>query len=148
MPRFLRDLQIAAHLSPADWYYIATATKELLFARLRHAVRPAQEIVVELHRSANSQKSLRPASPLVLGRVAWAIRAAANRVPWRSDCLLQVMAADRWLSRAGHTRQFFLGANFDIQDAFSAHAWLTCNGFLVAGFSDGVFVPLIEPARN
>ena len=80
--------------------------------------------------------------------MAWAIAAVARRVPWRSDCLVQVMAGDAWLRRCGLTGDFHLGVAKDPGGAFKAHAWLTYRGIVVAGGSGEGFENLIEPDRQ
>ena len=69
-------------------------------------------------------------------RLSWAIGAAAARVPWRSDCLLQAMAADRWLRRCGMQPEFFLGVTKDAGGQLEAHAWLRCGDAMVTGADD------------
>lgn len=116
-------------ISLAALRYVLVAIKELALARISHATRPSSAILRELQSAP-----LRPQLNLwddkkngELQRIAWAISAAASRVPWRSDCLLQVMAANRWLRRIGIHPQFNLGVSKDRFGQFKAHAWLTCN---------------------
>jgi hypothetical protein len=76
-------------------------------------------------------------------RVSWAIAAASARVPWRADCLLKVMAADRWLRRHGMQGEFFLGAGKNEADEFGAHAWLRYGDINVTGGDGAQFTPLM-----
>lgn len=140
----IRTLSEARNLTLRDGAYLAVAVKELLFARLRHARQPAGLIVQTLRlRSQNGESfvtlSLRPD----LERMAWAIAAAAVRVPWRSDCLVRVMAADRWLRRRGLTGNFHLGVRLIENEPFAAHAWLTCGDINIAGGSGVEFTELV-----
>jgi hypothetical protein len=148
--RFSATLSKAAKLSGSEWLYLVVATKELFFARLRHAVEPTGRIVESLHRS--SSNGVRDSSEIESGpnltRLAWALGAASTRVPWRSDCLIQVMAADRWLRRHHIQSSFFLGVAKDAGGALRAHAWLRHGATIVAGASGDGYATLVEPHRS
>ena len=134
----------AAGLSLLDWRYLAIAVKELLIARIRHASQPAGKILRELQdKRIQSDGDTRGEVDLL--RLSWAIGAAAARVPWRSDCLLQAMAADRWLRRCGMQPEFFLGVAKDAGGQLEAHAWLRCGDAMVTGADDRNFTNLMEP---
>jgi hypothetical protein len=85
-------------LSPRQWNYAGRAVFELGRARMIHAMSPAREIIASLKQDAVHGGPKRSDPALV----SWAIKAVAARVPWRSDCLLQSMAADRWLKNTVH----------------------------------------------
>lgn len=72
----------------------------------------------------------------------WAIAAVASRVPWRADCLVQVLAADRWLSAFDVSAQVHVGVR-DHGGELAAHSWLTADGMIVTGSPDiGAFQEL------
>lgn len=148
----------AATLKPVDWLYLAIAVRELGLARVRHASRPVSEILAQL-KSAPRSRADSPfgsAGAAHVARLAWALGAAGAVVPWRSDCLLRVMAADRWLRRWGAVPEFYLGVKKDGNGALEAHAWLRCGGLTVTGGQSVDFTPLMgtisgagpEPARR
>lgn len=127
-----RGFARARALTVYDWRLLAIAVKELAFARFRHAVMPAPNIIAELQNSP--ALTLNPQSrPPDLARLSWAVAAAAYRVPWRADCLLQAMAANRWLSRHGIKSEFFVGVDKDAKGALRSHAWLMCRDRLITG---------------
>jgi hypothetical protein len=134
----------AASLSLLDWRYLAIAVKELLMARIRHASEPVGKILRELQ-DERIQLDDDTRGEVDLLRLSWAIGAAAARVPWRSDCLLQAMAADRWLRRCGMQPEFFVGVAKDPGGQLEAHAWLRCGGAMVTGADDRNFTNLMEP---
>src|SRR5207249_927199 len=77
----------------------------------------------------------------------WAITVAARVVPWRSDCLVQAMAAANWLRRNGHNPIFHLGVARSEQGELTGHAWLTLNGRPITGeaaASGDPFVPILS----
>lgn len=146
--RFTLLLSRGAQLSLVDWEYLLVAAKELFIARIQHAVRPAGEILHDLQASphhAITHNQVKVLSTTELTRISWALGAAAARVPWRSDCLLRVMAADRWLHRLQIQPDFFLGVARSPTGEFMAHAWLRCGEFTVTGGSSDEFSRLLEP---
>lgn len=74
-------------------------------------------------------------------RIAWAGRAATRAVPG-TKCLASAFALQRLLSRQGYASKLHIGVA-RINDAFSAHAWLVCDGEILVG-EDGheAFTPL------
>lgn len=130
-----------------DWHALLRAVGLLLYARLCLALRPADRLLSDLRR-----KSFTPETAAHLAttradveRIAWAIAAASRRVPWRSDCLIQVVAADRWLKSLGLAGDFHLGVAKDAAGAFKAHAWLKCADQIIAGGTGDGYETLIGP---
>jgi hypothetical protein len=56
----------------------------------------------------------------------------SRRLPWRSDCLIQSLAARLWLDHAGIPCSFRLGAGRG-PDGLHAHAWIEVNGVVATG---------------
>jgi hypothetical protein len=65
-------------------------------------------------------------------RILWAVPSAARFVP-RATCLVQSLAGKFLLERLGRPCRLTIGVAKDDQGAFSAHAWLTCEGRVVLG---------------
>ncbi|MCK6580854.1 MAG: lasso peptide biosynthesis B2 protein [Anaerolineae bacterium] len=65
-------------------------------------------------------------------RVGWAIRTIAGRVPFRSDCLPQALAARVMLGRRGLPVTVVFGAALR-DEALKAHAWARCGGVILTG---------------
>ena len=138
-------------LTVEDWSYIVVALKELGIARAKFALVPAQQIVDGLRTRCaedNVTEQAQPELQINKRKVAWAIAAVAARVPWRSDCLLQAMAAQRWLARHHLRATFYLGVSKTHDEAFKAHVWLCLGDMIIAGRSGAGFEPLIEPERT
>lgn len=76
---------------------------------------------------------------------AFFITRMANRVPWRSDCLVQALAGQRWLARAGVPSEIVIGTAKCADGLFEAHAWLRQNKRIVLGGDIARFVLLLEP---
>ncbi len=69
------------------------------------------------------------ADPYVL---AWAVRAAAHRVP-RASCLTQALALESLLADEGLTAEFRIGVARRADGSFEAHAWLERDGQVLIG---------------
>lgn len=70
-----------------------------------------------------------------------ALAGLSRRAPWRSDCLIQALAARLWLDALGAPSELRLGAWRD-GDVVAAHAWLLSDGEVVTG---GRLDPKIAP---
>ena len=143
----MRKIRRAAQLTLSDLSYLMKASGELLAARIRLSTVADKRILRELQDQSSvlpNQKGIRSAA-LDVERVSWAIAIAARHVPWRSDCLLQVMAADRWLRQHGLCADFYLGVAKDARGGLMAHAWLRYGDLTVTGGRYDRFSTLIEP---
>ncbi len=74
--------------------------------------------------------------PEELRRISYAISAAANHVPWRSDCFPQCIAARKLLDRRGYASTIHLGVERVGAADLAGHAWLTCGDTAVTGGAD------------
>lgn len=89
----------------------------------------------------------RPDELALIDRVAFAIPRMGARVPWRSSCLVQALAARRWLASKGVASELHLGARKPADGDMEAHAWLTAGGRTVVGGEPGDYQPF-RPARQ
>ena len=143
----MQKLRRLAQRKPADWGYLAIAAFELLCARTRLSLVPTQTILAALQERPPSAHE-GSVERVDIERLAWAIGVAGGHVPWRSDCFVQVMAADHWLARNGLKGEFYLGVTKDEEGEFAAHAWLKWGERTVAGGRYDQFRTLIEPEKN
>ena len=67
-----------------------------------------------------------------VGRLVWAVRAAARRVPGAS-CLTQALALQYLMSRAGRGAEVHIGVAKDAERGFEAHAWVEHGGAIILG---------------
>jgi Transglutaminase-like superfamily len=147
--RFFASLCTVAGLSSDDWLFLRIAVKELALARMRHAYEPIDAIFRDLQTSAEDFGGPHRASPLTLEdlrRMSWAIAAAASRVPWRSDCLVQAMAAHRWLRRDGMRADAFVGVCKNERGDLMAHAWLRQGDLTITGGHYDKFQVMVGPS--
>ena len=127
---------------------LAVAVVELLRARIRLAVVPTERLLGQLRSAGSAPQpvSKTSAGDERLEAIAWAIAAAGRRVPWRADCLVQAIAADRWLKRIGLVPEFSLGVMKTEDGVLRAHALIRCNNVTVTGNGLDGFSVLIEPS--
>lgn len=74
-----------------------------------------------------------PGDQLLVEQVSFVIPRIAHRVPWRSDCLVQALAAQKWLETAGVATRLAIGAEQSAAKGFNAHAWLKHGDRVVTG---------------
>lgn len=132
-------------LRPALWSTLIRAVAELALARWRLGRRQVRDLLGASHTAAlPSGKSISSTRANTLSnRVAWAIPRIAARVPWRSDCLVQATAAQRWLNHEGVETHLHIGVRKDQPTGFEAHAWLCHDTQIVTGGDISGFVPLV-----
>lgn len=128
-----RLIHRAARLSVADWRALAAAFVALALARVAYGRQSAQSLVRQLQARSDARPDRELPPDARVDRLRWALGCVAARVPWRADCLVQVLAAERILTRWGHAPKFYLGVDKDPAVAFSAHAWLQIGDSVVTG---------------
>lgn len=121
----------------------------LALARARvelRTVTPAD--IIARNRSIAAGLASRPASATsgpVADEVAFFINRMAARVPWRSDCLVQALAGQRWLAGAGIVSEIVVGTAKRADGSFESHAWLRQGGRIVLGGDVSSYQPLLDP---
>ena len=70
-----------------------------------------------------------------VSRIAWAVSAVARRLPSRTTCLVEALAAEAMLRRRGFAPTLRIGVREPGSDAtlLEAHAWVECAGSVVIG---------------
>lgn len=127
----LRKLMTFARMPWGRKLLIAQAVVFLGLARLCVIGVPFRFIAKWLAKAPNAP--IRDSA--TVNQVGWAVRTAANAVPWNAVCLPQAMAAKAMLAMRGQGSACHFGATFDAEGGISAHAWLECDGRIVTGAS-------------
>jgi hypothetical protein len=131
--RLLRDIALAVRRGPRIWGDLLVSTWELALAnRALHRTPPGQLSLLPGADPEHERAALSPQQSALLERVAYAVPSMGARVPWRSDCLVQALAARRWLARASVSSNVCIGVRKDMQ-GFQAHAWLKVGERIVTG---------------
>jgi hypothetical protein len=126
------DIGTAWRRGPGVWRDIAVAAWELALANRAFRRTPPGELPLLPPSAAIEAKALTPSQQALLDRVAYAVPIMGLRVPWRSDCVVQALAAKRWLARGGIAAHVCIGVRKEEQ-GFEAHAWLTVGKRVVTG---------------
>lgn len=129
----LTDLRKAARLEPVRWLDLLRAFFELAIANRKLGARSTSELLAASRDRVPVAPSqpLTPAQQAVADRIAYAIPRIGARVPWRADCLVQALAARRWLARHGINSALSIGVCKDAE--FAAHAWLKVGEQIITG---------------
>jgi hypothetical protein len=121
---------------------IDLGTARIGLARIRpHGVMERNRKVAILRASENSPAEIAHRCD----EAAFFISRMAARVPWRSDCLVQALAGQRWLTRLGIPSEIVVGAAKAANGQFDAHAWLRHGDRIVLGGDISRYQPLLEP---
>jgi len=115
----------------------------LVFARLNVSDIPK--------RNANSKSRARGdgALPEVkTARISYVLPRISDRLPWRSDCLVQAIAAQNWLAASGVAGEIQIGVENPQDGQFGAHAWLLCDGEVVTGGDNSQYQLLLGDSQS
>ena len=118
-------------LDGADKWLLLRATAWLAIARIMLVVMPFKRLSARLSTESNSTQ-IEPDQDL-LQRIGFAVSAAADNVPWRSDCFPRTIAARMLLKRFGYASTIHFGVDRVGEDGLEGHAWLTCGETVVTG---------------
>lgn len=125
-----------ARLETDDWVMMLRAAVGLFRARIAYGRTPVHTLIGDLQ----ARGATRPAAATPDDRVAarierlrWALAALGRRMPFRADCVVQVLAAERIVLGWGLAPQFFLGVERPGDNGFAAHVWLKVGDQVVTG---------------
>jgi hypothetical protein len=126
----MRILRRLATLTRHEWALALEATIALGVAALRIAVLPFHRVVSTAGRG--------DALPAVereeqVARVRWAVVACARRLPWRTKCFEQGLAAQSMLRRRGIPSSLHYGLAKREDRQLIAHVWLKSGSLDVVG---------------
>lgn len=149
LPSLARDLRRAGRLAPAALADLARAAAELAIARVRFGLSPHRDLLPDAGDwpEPGTGAPLDRRSDRLAERVAFAIPRVANRLPWRADCLVQALAAQRWLARRGVKTRLFVGVRKPSPAGIEPHAWLVAGDRVVTGGSIDDYSPLTAAPR-
>lgn len=111
--------------------YSARGLAELVRARAIFAKLEAREIPQRNRKSKAAARGV--ADPVALARIGYVLPRISDRLPWRSDCLIQAIAAQNWLSSQGAASEIQIGVENPKNGEFGAHAWLMADDTVVTG---------------
>ncbi|MEP1422951.1 MAG: lasso peptide biosynthesis B2 protein [Erythrobacter sp.] len=106
---------------------------ELVRARLIFANLEAKAIPVRNYRAKAKAMADQTVHAATLARITYVIPRLSDRLPWRSDCVIQAIAAQNWLSAYGAASEIQIGVENPQDGEFGAHAWLLYRESVVTG---------------
>lgn len=106
---------------------LAEVGVDLAMATLALRLRPFETVMARI--GTTDADAIDPAEAKMLAR---ALRAWDRRLPWRTRCFEQGLAAMRYLARHGHAATLHYGARGAGQE-LEAHVWVTSGGVDVVG---------------
>jgi hypothetical protein len=116
-----------------EWMLLLEAVVWLGVARLAIRMLPFRRLSPYLgQHMAESSSDDDPAQFVPVRQVAWAMRIASRRLPWRCKCLEQGLAGKLMLRRRGISHTLYLGVA-TTEAGLEAHAWLRSGSFIVTG---------------
>jgi len=106
---------------------------ELIRARIAFARLKTHEIPVR-NKRAKDASIAKPALPKAsVARITYVLPRISDRLPWRSDCMVQAIAGQNWLAAYKAASEIQIGVEHPQDGEFGAHAWLLYEDTIVTG---------------
>ena len=115
---------------------VVEAAVLLLLVRAGLSLLPFTTLRRSLRYYSDSARSAAPSHGSLVPRVAWAVMAAARRLPMRTTCLVESLTGDAMLRRRGLSSTLRFGVRPPNGGALAAHAWVEHDGTVVFGALD------------
>lgn len=122
------------------------ARARMAFARLSPADIQERNRFATRHGDMGEDQKCAPAA--YFERIGYVVPRVAKRLPWRTDCLVQALAAQRWLTGSQLASEIVVGVKNPNDDGFGGHAWLVCDGKVIIGGDISPYEPLLGQAEN
>jgi hypothetical protein len=116
-------------LTSDEWALVLEATIALGVAALRIAVLPFHRVVTAAGQDAAPPTVDQETLALQVARIRWAVAACARRLPWRTKCFEQGLAAYWMLTRRHCPSTLHYGVRRAAAGDLEAHVWV-CSGDL------------------
>lgn len=100
----------------------------LIFVKLEAKAIPKRNRQAKAKALANNE-----VSEATLARISYVMPRLSDRLPWRSDCVIQAIAAQNWLSAYGAASEIQIGVENPKDGEFGAHAWLVYRDSVITG---------------
>jgi hypothetical protein len=124
----------ALRLSDAGWVTRLTPQALAAMFQARLAFGRLETIEIPKRNAAAAEAEVADAADEQLAdRIGFIIVRLAKRLPWRSDCVVQAIAAQEWLARLGMASEIRIGVERPEDGPFAAHAWLVRKERIITG---------------
>ncbi|MFU7527411.1 lasso peptide biosynthesis B2 protein [Qipengyuania sp. ASV99] len=127
--------------------YSARGLCELIRARIAFGRLEAKAIPLRNRQSLAGSATEPAIAEAALARISYVLPRLSDRLPWRSDCLVQAIAAQNWLSAMGAASEIQIGVENPKGGQFGAHAWLVHDGMVVTGGDIAKYEVILADSR-
>ena len=128
---------------------VVEAAVLLLLVRAGLSLLPFDTLRRSLQYYSDPARPADSTSAALVPRVAWAVTAAARRLPIRTTCLVESLTGDAMLRRRGLSSTLRFGVRPPSRGALAAHAWVEHDGAVVFGALDELSeYSALSPARS
>ena len=121
------------------------AVPRLLAARIRLARLETADLAQMNATAIRTGRVAAPDDAAEVLRIGYVVSRTARLVPWRSDCLVQALAAQKWLLRGGIATEIVIGIDQTQKEGFLSHAWLRWGERVVTGGSITRYSVILGP---
>lgn len=136
----LRDLGWLAHFTLRGFWELVRA--RMVFARMQAAhIPPRNKAAKDTARKDSTVTSAE------LARIYYVLPRISDRLPWRSDCMVQAIAAQNWLASRGAAGEIQIGVENPEDGEFGAHAWLLYNEMVIVGGDISQYQLILSDSR-
>lgn len=137
-------------LADVPWLvrYSARGLYELTRARIAFGRLEAKAIPLRNRRSLSSSTPEPGITQSAVARITYVLPRLSDRLPWRSDCLVQAIAAQNWLTTKGAASEIQIGVENPKGGKFGAHAWLLHDGMVVTGGDISQYQVILADSRT
>lgn len=128
------DTGKALRLRDAGWVTRLTAQAFVALIKARFAFGRLEAAEIPRRNAAAAAADVpETADELLADRIGFIVARLAKRLPWRSDCVVQAIAAQEWLARLGMASEIRIGVERPEDGPFAAHAWLVRKERIITG---------------
>lgn len=141
----------ALRLRDGGWVTRLTAQALVAMIRARLAFEKLEAIEIPKRNAAAAEAEAEAADAgdeLLADRIGFIIVRLAKRLPWRSDCVVQAIAAQEWLARLGMASEIRIGVERPEDGPFAAHAWLVRKERIITGGDVARYSLLLGKAKT
>ena len=129
-------------------YYCVAGLLHLIRARIEFASFEAKAILLRNSDAKAKATAGKRATEETLSRIAYVIPRLSDRLPWRSDCLVQATAAQNWLGSDGFASEIQIGVENPADGPFAAHAWLMYEDTIVTGGDISQYATILADSQQ
>lgn len=141
--------------APVDWLWVLPmaliAIFRLVRARIKFAYLPIRNLLKQNRKIGEKLRDETEASAsevVFAHRIAYILPRVAQRMPFRSDCLIQAIAGQDWLAFRGFASEIIIGVKPPDNQWLEAHAWLEFGKIAITGGEIEPYAPIGQSSKE